>query len=432
MNPAAAPIEPHEAAAAFQILNRFDRIVLAVSGGPDSLALLALIADWRRDVSVDVVTVDHQLRPQSAAEALAVREIAQGLGLQHTILIWEGAKPTSGKAAAARAARYRLLEQHALETGAGAIVVAHHLDDQAETLIMRLKRGAGVEGLAAMLPERPISDGSQVSLVRPLLQFSKERLIATVAARGLTPVDDPSNRDMTAERVRIRNEMPALQTLGLTANVLGLSARRLGEARQALDYATRAFAADISLHFEGGVFAGFDSARFAAGPVALRQRVLMRLISLFGGDSPEPELSEIEELTGRLERDRQSSVTLGGAMISAGTQTLRVWRELGRLDMQPVLIEAGQEIVWDSRFLLRVDAAAAPAEARPLGLDGASQLLKALNSRSHLPARAVATVPAFFAGAQLLAVPSLTPYAGPGAPDLGSIGYDVRPIAEGF
>src|SRR6185437_6944278 len=189
---AQSPIALIEADAAFERLAKFDRVVLAVSGGPDSMALLILAAEWqaRRGNAtplVSVATVDHGLRVESAAEAEFVGREARRLGLTHASLPWTGAKPATGIADAARNARYRLLDAHARSFGGSrvAVVTAHHLDDQAETFAMRLARGAGVDGLAAMRSERTLLDGSSVMLVRPLLAFPKSRLIATLAARGV-------------------------------------------------------------------------------------------------------------------------------------------------------------------------------------------------------------------------------------------------------
>ncbi len=196
------PITDVEADAAFAGFARFDHVVLAVSGGPDSMALMVLAAEWQARVAhsataLSVATVDHGLRAESRREAEHVASEAKRLGLSHSILPWDGAKPRTGLPLAAREARYRLLEEHARSFGAGhvAIVTAHHLDDQAETLTMRLARGAGIDGLSGMRSERPLYDDSPFVLVRPLLTIGKARLVATLAARGISYADDPSNGD---------------------------------------------------------------------------------------------------------------------------------------------------------------------------------------------------------------------------------------------
>jgi tRNA(Ile)-lysidine synthase len=304
-----APISDAEADAALDRLAKFDHVVLAVSGGADSMALLALAAEWRTRrgsllPAISIATVDHGLRAESAAEAEFVGCEARRLGFAHTILRWEGVKSATGLADAARRARYRLLEEHArnLSAAATAVVTAHHLDDQAETFAMRLARGAGVDGLASMRSERAILDASPVALVRPLLHFSKSRLFASVEARGMAFVKDPSNDDMRRERPRIRQQLlPVLDAAGISAHALATSARRLGEAQAALAYAEEAFAATIELTFGNEVFAAFNRESFGRGPAYLRHKVLARLVARYGGASPAPRLSEIEDLTARLQ-----------------------------------------------------------------------------------------------------------------------------------
>src|SRR6185312_10170947 len=213
---AQSPIALIEADAAFEQLTKFDRVVLAVSGGPDSMALLILAAEWqaRRGNAtplVSVATVDHGLRVESAAEAEFVGREARRLGLTHAPLPWTGAKPATGIADAARNARDRLLDAHVRSFGASrvAVVTAHHLDDQAETFAMRLARGAGVDGLASMPVERALGEASPIALVRPLLSFSKSSLLATLAARGVGFVEDPTNGDVRYERARMRQSFPS-------------------------------------------------------------------------------------------------------------------------------------------------------------------------------------------------------------------------------
>src|ERR1700761_3319571 len=190
-------------------------VVLAVSGGPDSVALMWLMARWRRALAkgprLIAVTVDHVLRAASAGEARDVKRLAQSLGLPHHTLRWRGAKPKTGLPAAAREARYRLLAKAARDHGASHILTAHTSDDQAETLLMRLLRGSGIAGLAAMARE---SSREDVVLARPLLGIAKSRLVATLAKAGIGYADDPTNRDTAFTRPRLRALMPLLAAEG--------------------------------------------------------------------------------------------------------------------------------------------------------------------------------------------------------------------------
>ncbi|TNC08665.1 tRNA lysidine(34) synthetase TilS [Methylobacterium terricola] len=178
-----------------------------------------------------VATIDHGLRPGSAAEAAGVAGLAARLGLPHRTLAWSGRKPTAGLQEAARSARYGLLAGLAAEAGADLVLTAHTLDDQAETVLMRLCAGSGPAGLAGMAPARPL-DG--LTLARPFLSIAKARLVATCEARGWPYVRDPSNTDPRFGRARLRRLLPLLAEEGLTADRLERLAGRLRRDETAL------------------------------------------------------------------------------------------------------------------------------------------------------------------------------------------------------
>ena len=167
------------------------------------------------------------------------------------MLHWLDEKPATGLADAARRARYGLLDEHARSFASSrtAVVTAHHLDDQAETFAMRLARGAGVDGLASMPVERALGEASPIVLVRPLLSFSKSSLLATLAARSVGFVEDPTNGDVRYERARMRQSFPSLDAAGISAWAVATSARRLGDAQAALRYAEDCFVATLDLTF---------------------------------------------------------------------------------------------------------------------------------------------------------------------------------------
>ncbi|WP_045836850.1 tRNA lysidine(34) synthetase TilS [Hyphomicrobium sp. 99] len=441
------PISEAEADAAFDRLARLSHVVLAVSGGPDSMALMLLAAEWRARAkfagpSLSVATVDHGLRPESRFEAELVGQAARQLDLPHAILTWEGAKPRTGVAAAAREARYRLLAEHARGIGDGnvAIATAHHLDDQAETFVMRLARGAGIDGLSGMRIERPITERSRITLARPLLGFEKARLVAAVAQRDVVYVEDPSNTDDRYERARVRSALSGLGEAGLSPQALATSARRLSDAREALAYAERHFIASLNLSFGNEVFATFDRRAFDDGPAFLRQKVMARLIARFGGDSPEPQLSEIEALAARLRGEEKCAATLGGAMVSAGPRFIRIWREAGRLDHSEVELPPRAVRIWDNRFALCWSAensglgsqlnGGRTITVKPLGSAAYGAILPRLRAESRPPARAAAALPSFWTGDQLVAAPSLAPFALPEAEPLDPAGFELTPLAS--
>src|SRR3989475_9806863 len=206
-----APISAQQAKDLFAHWKAAPALVLAVSGGPDSLALMWLAARWRRALSrgpqLLAVTIDHGLRPEAAREARDVKRLARILDLPHRTMRWSGAKPKTGLPAAARMARYRLLMKAAQASGATHIFTAHTRDDQAETLLMRMLRGSGIAGLAAMARE---SERDGLWLARPLLDVPKSRLIATLGKAGINFADDPTNRDTAFTRPRLRALLPTL------------------------------------------------------------------------------------------------------------------------------------------------------------------------------------------------------------------------------
>jgi tRNA(Ile)-lysidine synthase len=230
------------------------RLGIAVSGGPDSLALL-LLADAAFAGQVEAATVDHGLRAGSAAEAGFVARLCAERGIPHRILTVAVSRGGGGLQAEARAARYAALAGWMAERGLGVLLTAHHADDQAETLLMRLNRGSGVAGLAGVRARLPTAAGGLVC--RPLLGWRRQELAALAAAAALEPVDDPSNRDEAYDRARLRARMAGADWLDVPA--LAGSAALLAEAEEALAATARQLAIErietgkgaVVLHPEG-------------------------------------------------------------------------------------------------------------------------------------------------------------------------------------
>jgi tRNA(Ile)-lysidine synthase len=220
----ATPVSSAEAAALFNSLRDAKGLILAVSGGPDSTALLLLAARWRRaqarGPALLAVTVDHGLRPEARAEAEAVKRVAKQCGVAHRTMRWTGRKPKSGLQQAAREARYRLLAEAAKKIGARHVLTGHTRDDQAETVLMRLLRGSGLEGLVGMRPLAPMLGHGDLLVVRPFLDVPKVRLVATLRHAKIPYAEDPSNSDPRFTRTRLRGVMLALAVEGLTTDRL--------------------------------------------------------------------------------------------------------------------------------------------------------------------------------------------------------------------
>jgi len=247
-----------------------------VSGGPDSLAML-LLACAGLPHSFVVVTVDHGLRSESAIEAAGVAQLCAGLGIQHALLTLELA---SGPALQerARTARYHALGRWARESGLAAIATAHHADDQAETVLMRLARGAGVRGLAAMRRRAVVPGVPDCTLLRPLLGWKRSELGAIVATAGIRPVLDPSNTDLRFERARLRSLLGAVP--GFDGAALAASAHHLAEADAGIEWAAERCFADVVVQAGALHWAPADT------PRVIVMRVLERVVARFGGTAP--------------------------------------------------------------------------------------------------------------------------------------------------
>jgi tRNA(Ile)-lysidine synthase len=402
---------------------------LAVSGGGDSTALMVLFADWLRQTQRNahphvVLTVDHGLRPASAAEARAVSAQAAALGFRHATLPWPGAKPRTGIQAAAREARYRLMRGYMREQGIASLLTAHTCDDQAETLLMRLARGSGVDGLAAMAPcaaagQEPAAgrEGRELRILRPLLGVAKARLLATLRSRGIGWIEDPSNQAPMFERARLRAARPQLHALGLTDEMLALSARRLLRARAALETVTDRFCApaagNVAADALGRITMDRDSVRTAGEEIALR--AIARAVTAAGGtDDPVP-LAKLEPIAAAvIARDRPAPLTwtLARAMIVMASERLVVEREPGRAPLPRLALARGASALWDGRFVVSAasDFAAPAVEVRPLGEEGLA-LLRRIEACAGAPARAAALVPSIWLEGKLIAVPPLQHWA---------------------
>ena len=344
------PVSDTEAASLFADLIDCTSLVLAVSGGPDSTALLLLAARWRRTLragpSLIAVTVDHRLRPESRREAAAVHRFAASLGVTHRTLRWTGPKPNTGLQEAARMARYRLLASAAARARARHILTAHTLDDQAETVLFRLARGSGLTGLAAMarMSSLPVFDSLHPSargdeglvLVRPFLDIPKARLVATLEAAHIPFVEDPTNRDPRFARVRLRALLPALAAEGLTAPRLAQLAKRMERADDAIERAVDRLAAALAVPSsaprEGPCLTiALPAAEWANAPAEIRLRLLGRVIAMVG-DEGDVELGKLESCeqslaahlySGSSERFRR---TLAGAAVTLAAGRLIVAR----------------------------------------------------------------------------------------------------------
>jgi len=330
--PKPAPISVKEAKQLFAKLEQLPALVLAVSGGPDSTALLFLAARWQKSLkkkpALLAVTVDHGLRPEAKREAAAVKRLAKSLGVEHRTMVWKGKKPATGLQQAARHARYALLAEAARKVGATHILTAHTLDDQAETVLIRMSRGSGLTGLAAMAQVSRLPNGAgHISLVRLLLDVPKARLIATLRAAKIGFAEDPSNRDPRFTRARLRALMPDLAREGLDAPRLSLLARRLKRADLALEAVAERTLTNLAAPASGGSPIVFPADRFARLPAEIALRIIGRAITRLGDEGP-VELGKLEALQAALSAAQTGKTgfrrTLAGAIVTLAGGRLTV------------------------------------------------------------------------------------------------------------
>jgi tRNA(Ile)-lysidine synthase len=401
--------------------------------------------DWP---AVVVLTVDHGLRPDSAAEAEFVSRQATALGFPHQTLVWTGDKPKTGLQQAARAARYGLLHSAveaecwawrrrsdgyfgqvangAAPTVKRALVTAHNLEDQAETFLMRLARGTTIDGLSSMrscetfwgAPRAGRSYRSPYQVLRPLLSVSRLSIERYLACRGVEWREDPSNANPQFERVRVRSALPVLEGLGIAPARIAATVERLAIARESLEAQVEDAVRACLVSDHGGLYGHVRGSALSGQPLDRVVRVLRYLLAAFGGGAEPAAYDQIVALAGRI-RSGQPVVkqTLAGCMIAAPARMdlaphdFLVWREAGRLSAAAVDLQPGAFIDWDGgRF--RVTAAQSvrgSLQVRPLGANGSTDL------RSQVPSLRLwrvapgsfDTLPAIWDGSKLVAVPYL-------------------------
>ena len=400
-------------------------IALAVSGGADSLALLDGIDRWRRRGSgapdVIVLTVDHRLRCGSSREAANVAAIARNRAMTARVLTWTEPHPTSNLEATARTARYRLLMDAANKVSADCLVLAHHRDDQAESFLMRLQRGAGVFGLAAM--RRSIRAGG-LTIVRPFLEVPRVRLVATAAAAGLEPVEDAMNTDPRFARARVRGIMPLLSADGLDPARLAATARRLADAATAIDEAASALIAE-AVETDTLAIARLDQASIAAAPDEVGLRVMVRLLLAIGGDDYPPRHERLANLVTAMVARRHGGRfkrTLAGTVVEWRAGRFLLYREIGRLGLPTIAVGPGFVGRWDGRFAIAAGGGMpAGVTIGPLGEDDRRRVGAVAGGA---PAGALAALPALRRRGRILAVPALSYTARGGE----SLPLTVRPL----
>jgi len=328
-------------------------VIVAVSGGSDSIAMLLLSYAWAGHVgaNLQVVTVDHGLRPEAAAEAAFVSGVCESLNLSHITIAWEGLKPESGISSAARNARYQLMEEFALDIGAGTILVGHTANDQAETILMRnarsdgeaIAQSRGLSGISRimLLPDR-------VRLVRPLLGVTRKQLRAYLLEMNQSWIEDPSNMDEAYERVRIRNRLGDDEQ---RINQLCRLAKASGRMRKLLAEQVAFFLSSALSVSQGPVYSiSADTIRDASLPV--QKLALQVLIAIAGGCEYFVSPPSIARL---LDAEQDTRITMGNAVIEKSRRGYRFYRE--KRNLQSIVVGPGDKTLWDGRLLIENNSA---------------------------------------------------------------------------
>jgi tRNA(Ile)-lysidine synthase len=385
------------------------RLGLAVSGGSDSIALMHLARHWA-GAELHIATVDHGLRPEAPKEAAFVAQSADAFGLSHVTLRWQGWSGQGNLQDAARQARRSLLAEWAQHEGLQAVFLGHTQNDQAETFLMRLARGSGVDGLAAMAPVHVESD---IRWLRPLLQFTRDELRDWLRVHNHSWVEDPSNDNTNFDRIKARQALQHLEPLGLSAERLVQTAQRMAEARAVLDGA----ATDAARHicrFEHGDFV-FDAAGLDALAQDTRHRLVARALCDIASKPYRPRLSALRAAL------CSASATVHGCLLTRTAKELRITREQNAVKG----LSAPLDGLWDRRWHVQPPAQTDLPRGLIISALGETGLAQCPDrSAWRLPRRSLLSSPAVWLGSRLIAAP-LAGFA----PDWG---FCVREPDESF
>ena len=363
---------------------------VAVSGGGDSVALLHMLATRR--AGLQAVTVDHGLRAESADEAAQVAALCQRLGVPHTILKWQGWNKSGNLQDAARQARLRLITAWAAEENITHIATGHTLDDQAETVLLRLARGSGVDGLSGMAARR---SAGRITWVRPLLHTRRDELRAYLVENGIEWIDDPSNDDPKYDRVKARQALAILTDLGITTDGLVATADRMQDARAALEAATLALANTCAEITEAGEVR-LNMAIFNTAADELRFRLLSATLQWISGAPYRPRFDSLRGLLNRI--GEENGQTLHGCIIRSHSGNIIVRREVSK-----VAGPCAASAVWDHRWVLTERGDETAVTIAALGEDGLQEC-KSWRETGHARETVLAS-PALWLDGELIAAP---------------------------
>ncbi len=391
-----------------------EKIAVAVSGGRDSLALTHLAKQWAdsRKIQLIALTVDHQLRKESKEECSALGQWLNQQRIENYTLTWEGEKPKTGIQEKARHARYALLTKKCHTLGIDHLLLGHHRDDQVETLLMRIARGSGIDGLSGMDASSKRAD---IYLIRPLLPYTREEVTNYCNEHTLPYLDDPSNEMEHFERVAWRKVIESFPDKDQFIKGLTLSAKRIARAGKALEYyADFAYDTCVTIAPEG--YAILNLTKLETYPDASALRVIRRVLNHIGGAAKQAETSQIDQLFESFYTEEVfKGLTLGGCLIRPlahhPQRTISIVREERHLPKPRAL--SGKNTLWDYRFLITYPEEFAQnlpntVTISALGTNGLAQIREAIKpNRRTLPEGVQETLPCIRNEDTVIAVPLL-------------------------
>ena len=374
---------------------------IAVSGGSDSLGLLYLIKSWPNptNLKISVLTVDHDLRRGSAKEATYVSELCKELGFQHTTLIWGHEDMTGNLSANAREARYKLMNKSLPLNSI--LMTGHTLDDQVETFLMRLRRGSGVDGLASMTEQSYLLlDDNKMTLFRPLLEFERQTMRDVLNHKKVNWIDDPTNKDQSFERVRVRELLSSFVELGIDKNTIGKTAFLMQSAKIALNQ----FALDCYEKFGscnyGDIVLDFDE--FAGQPLDIKRRLIAAAQKWISNLKYRPRLTQVDALISSI--DEKVTFSGSGTICYVHGKSIKITREVNACDKA---VGASNGIIFDNRWKLITSESSDELTVKCLGENGYKLLDP--NLRKKIPYKTIIALPGLFKDRKLINFPFLDP-----------------------
>ena len=387
-----------------------DPIALAVSGGPDSIAMMFLTSQSKKikKENVTILTVDHDLRKDSRKEANLVMQNAKKIGFKCKILKWKGLKPTSGIQEAARRSRYDMMLSWCKENNVKKLFLAHHMDDQVETFLMRLSKGSGIDGLSSMSKK---SNKENINIIRPFLEIPKVKLVEIANFSKMKWISDPSNSNLSYQRSRIRKLIPALSKEGIDSHHINLAIKRMDSAKDTLVKITNR---DISKYVKNMEDIAYSLSYEAIDELSseILLRILDRVIMVASGSIYPPRRAKVESILSWLKSDSKvTAKTLSGTVIRKRKDYIIFYRELKSSQRSPNIYPlTSRYLSWDNRFCIKLNKSK-KLEVRSLGDKGVKILKskKILKKKglNNIPLSAWKSAPGVWSKKRLISVPSL-------------------------